>query len=376
MVYTEKQQQVLLAAWKLGHLLNNKNYGTISEISGLSRKQISNYSRKRIKRSEKPDLLKSYVPLRSIIFELPKEMRTDKDYSTLLAADAAVVSPELHMKRRNTWITETNNHSASKRRKVLLKAWERGCLSDKKYYASISEITGLSRKQISNYARSKIKKHGKIAQPKKSPETLRTIFKELSQCMREDSTNVATHIGAKDHQQVTLNIAKNCNQEFVSSAQSDQPFLPRDTLVESPISKRTFPRIKCQSLQNESLQCATILSRKTSVVKVPESPRSADVQKLSTSPVSVGKALKHAHLLRVQISKTYTISISSIFISPIDQWVIKNALKGINELFDPKVESLAILTSTSYNDIIQYLLHNGWNPKPADPGVRYVRMES
>jgi len=42
MRFTENQRKVLSLSWERGYLCDNEHYGSISEVTGLTRKQISN----------------------------------------------------------------------------------------------------------------------------------------------------------------------------------------------------------------------------------------------------------------------------------------------------------------------------------------------
>lgn len=74
-------------------------------------------------------------------------MRTSKDYCTFLAAE---VVPKISLTRWNFDTTGTKARFSSQQRKVLMTAWTKGFLCDHKNYRALSEITGLTRKQISN----------------------------------------------------------------------------------------------------------------------------------------------------------------------------------------------------------------------------------
>jgi len=74
-----------------------------------------------------------------------------------------------------------------------------------------------------------------------------------------------------------------------------------------------------------------------------------------------------------QKSLELSTKFSDTFISPINQWIIQNALKGIDAVDDQKVEIVAILSGSSYNDIIRYLLQHGWKPSLLSTGICYVR---
>jgi len=81
---------------------------------------------------------------------LPEEQRNIEDYHTLCAAEAEVISPGMCAKDRNFSSAEQKRRFKSRQQKVLFTAWKMGFLCDNKNYLFLSEITGLSRKQISN----------------------------------------------------------------------------------------------------------------------------------------------------------------------------------------------------------------------------------
>merc|ERR1719233_136482 len=71
--------------------------------------------------------------------------------------------------------------------------------------------------------------------------------------------------------------------------------------------------------------------------------------------------------LRPRTKSSYTLT------SPVNQWIIQNALRDIDEVDDQKVETVAILTGSSNDDIIRYLLQHDWTLTPALTGIRYAR---
>ena len=181
MVFTESQRLVLFTGWKHGYLSDVENYGRFSEFTGLSRKQISNWARFQInKLGNVPAPVKSTIPLSSILEDLSlktkiERHRTPEYISGNVSPFIAAVLP---MKKKRPSIRFTENQ-----RKILSISWDRGLLCDNKHYGSISQITGLTRKQISNWARHRMKKCGKNHLPPKNSAPIKTIFNELLECI-------------------------------------------------------------------------------------------------------------------------------------------------------------------------------------------------
>jgi len=116
MGYDMTQKETLEIAWKRGYLSNTKHYTLLEKLTGLNRKQISNWARTQIRRQ-------GSAPLPSI----------NRD-------------PAMN----------TGNLSDSKR--FLDIAWERGLLPGTENYTLIQDFTNLSRKQISNWSRTRVRK--------------------------------------------------------------------------------------------------------------------------------------------------------------------------------------------------------------------------
>lgn len=74
--FTPQQRMVLYCAYGKGYLCDNQHYGPLSEITGLSRKQISNWARKKIKKCARNELpSKNFAPLDVISAQLVAIMR-------------------------------------------------------------------------------------------------------------------------------------------------------------------------------------------------------------------------------------------------------------------------------------------------------------
>jgi len=368
MGFTEKQRLVLLTAWKQGHLCDNTNYGTISDVTGLTRKQISNWARTRInKLGGKPRPKKGDTPLSSIFYELPSRMRTSKDYCTFLAAE---VVPKICVDKSNTDPKWKKARFTSQQRRVLVIAWNKGFLCDHKNYKALSEITGLTRKQISNWARTKINKSHKQDLPQKNFAPLSTIFWELTKDMEANSANTSPLMKHEPkHFKHEPKHFKHEPQYFqgISSPWELPPPISRHQYPSLPIV--TKPENKCAM----SHLPAPIVSPCTEnhTLTYPSSLMSVQFSNGTVFPPPNNSCCKPRHCKPEKGQST-----SGIFISPVNQWIIQNALKNINEVDDQKVEVLSILTCSSYNEIIHYLLEHGWNPNPAPFGILYVRCQS
>jgi len=367
MGFTEKQRLILSTAWKQGHLSDNKNYGTISEVTGLTRKQISNWARTKInKLGNKPRPKNDNTPLSSIFFELPIEMRTSWDYSTLLAAE---VVPKISLIRRNLDTTRTKARFSSQQRKVLLTAWNKGFLRDHKNYGALSEIAGLSRKQISNWATAKIKRSSVEDLPQKNLAPLSTIFKELIEgmqdgCMSNPPTSVMNRSLQNIKQESQLLKGMSPPGELLPSSISSHQHSLHSVAASLPSYSCLTPDltqpIVSDCVQNHTLMCSSSMKSELSS-DISFIPPSACCQEFTVPDETNQRSSK--------LSKSSSTSL----ISPVNEWIIQNTLKNIDEVDDEKLEVLAILSDTSYNDISQYLLQHGWNPIPAATGIRYVR---
>ena len=82
---------------------------------------------------------------------MPKRFWNAKNYYTIFGEEAIDEWRKMGIRTRK------NRHFTLKQRKTLLLSWERGFLYDHKNYELLSKITGLTRKQISNWARRKRK---------------------------------------------------------------------------------------------------------------------------------------------------------------------------------------------------------------------------
>jgi len=364
MGFSEKQRLVLSTAWQQGHLLDSKNYGTISEVTGLSRKQVSNWARNQIHKIGSKPMPKKYSnDLLSIYYELPQRMRTVKDFLAFLAPRLAY---ELSAKRERIELTKTKARFTAQQRKVLTTAWERGFLCDHKNYANLSQITGLSRKQISNWARTKIHKcQGNM--PLKNSAPLSTIFTELSLSLEEQDSNgeeKAEQAEACEDKQWYRHVKRECVQAQKLSTLELHPMPPW------PIPLATNP-IKLQ--------------KSSPMVHLPPPPMFGPKLPL---PIATFRGYGAPNFLAPQlnydprsfnfnrVSSSTMVPNSAMPLSELKNWILQYSLNGINEVDDKRVEALSVTVCIADDDIICYLLHHGWYPTAAKTGMRYVRIGS
>lgn len=258
-----------------------------------------------------------------------------------------------------------------KQRELLYKAWNRGYLSDSKSYGAISEVTGLSRKQVSNWARYQIKKLGNKPRPEKSSFPLSSIFKDLHTNSEEQQSCDATHenpafsaaplkIATFDSMPGNLvNIP--CHQKLIKE---EKPSL-------QPVLSHVLPPLPELLLRKPTLRST-----------IPTSPVTFDdivgawLQKVP--PIAVNLPLGYNS---PSGSKHYIPNIEhhTFFgripcrLAPVSQWLLLNALRGVREVDDKGIEDLEGLTSARSIDIGCYLLSHGWKAKPAFRGIRYRR---
>ena len=325
---------MLFTGWKHGYLCDSESYGIFSEVTGLTRKQISNWARTQItKQGDKPLPSKSCVPLSSIIDEFAKIRRlnisgTFENVTTYPLLHASF-SRSLKRKRSKVRFTEHQ-------RNILFFAQENGFLRNNQNYGSISAKTGLSRKQISNWARTRIHSTKKHQLPQKNPVPFETIFQTLPKNFCSYPPNITT-----DH---NLEVAK----EHFSQNIAPSKFLPI-------LSPRTDYRKMDSSAWLET--AGTLLMCGSNVAHQP-------MQSLPPFELCSRNVKRDFEQFRPKIDLK--------MIKP----VLTVALQGINELSDQKVESLAYLTGSNPNDIRDYLLDQGWRIVAAGRGLRYLQAPS
>jgi len=301
-------------------------------VTMLSRKQISNWARYQIKRlKENMQPPKSITALSSIFNDLPKVMRTTRNNRILQAADAA------HAKCQNKRIIrKTNIPYTSEQREVLSKAWTRGFLSDSKHYGSLSKITGLTRKQISNWARLKINRGDTKCSPRMNV-CVNSFFKQLSDIIQKDKRIIPSDELKKGSQILKIN---------------------------SQNLEHTRLYLRCNDVSNDPT-VSTHLNNDC-IVNTPKSLVFTGTHQLPK---------RDYQRRRWSSDKVISSKLSDFWMSPIKEWILRNTLKGTYEIHDRQLEDLASLTSSSRSEVTLYLLHQGWRMLPANSGIRYVRTE-
>jgi len=355
MGFTESQRLVLIAGWKNGYLSDSKNYGKISEFTGLSRKQISNWARNQItKLGDDPFPQKSATPLGSILENLfwkdrVKRHRTPEDSSSRDSPDMAP------MRRKKPRIRFTENQ-----RKVLSLSWERGFLCDNTHYGSMSVITGLTRKQISNWARAMMKKCDKECLPSKNPAPIKSIFKDIKECIGScpwsvipqcipEESQVSWHTAGLIKQNIPMSLSSCYQQSSTFNTTRDDRCLP----------DRCLPP-----------QCMPINCSGANETKLNDNGQSRSVVK----PEFV-KTFEPFELCSRNREGAFE-QFRPIIDLPINQCVLQVALQGINVLSDAKVDNIATLTGFGKDELRYWLISHGWTAKPEEQGIRYERIIS
>jgi len=366
MGFTEKQKLLLFSAWNRGYLSDPENYEILSQVSGLSRKQISNWARIQItKLGDRPLPQKSESHMSSILDDLPAEMRTLENYSAFrILESASTKRRKLNPKR-----TKIGTFTAQQN-KVLFLAWEKGFLCDNQHYGALSAFTGLTRKQISNWARTRINRGPKEHLPRKNLAPISIIFKDSPDSTYKDEIKKLTHV--KETKQPEYN-ARQIKQETVSSLRPQ--FLPRPS-TQLNHKESTVPS---QHLPFGSLYSGEV----TPQAWRNSSPRSATI-KFSTNNM-VPNLSNHLNAFqslpptRYRSSQPWlpgTTSARKPAMNLVSKCVIQNALKEINQVDDKQIEVLAILTNSSHSDVVYYLLGSSWRAHPVDQGILYKRNET
>jgi len=363
MVFTQSQRLVLFTGWKHGYLSDVENYGLFSEHTGLSRKQISNYARGQInKLGNQPAPLKSTTPLSSILKDLYrkkkiKRHRAPEDKSANVSPFIAALRPKTKKRAR---IRFTENQ-----RKVLSISWERGFLCDNKHYGSISIITGLTRKQISNWARERVRKCVKIYLPPKNSAPIETIFNELSECIRPCSERTASRCNPWALQLSSYN-----------QGQSTQDIAIRPWNYYQSFANNTFRSANGNCLPPQFLQSNFFPANDRTRVNRVQS-RSDYTSKYPGNNVALQSASA------IGLFEICSVGNDGAFHQfgqqtdtdlPINTFVSQMALQRINTLNDMELENIALSTATKHDELIWWLLSHGWKTAPAEQGMRYERI--
>jgi len=201
---------------------------------------------------------------------------------------------------------------SDEQRAILKAAWDKGFLCDPTNYGSLSRVTGLNRKQISNWARAQIRNAGNNPLPVKTDAPLGSIFKSLPD---RELLGIALHPFSTVPQ--TNNIG------------SDQKLLPPLQWSSPQINQIYYP------LQTKNLP-------------------SADFSSLTAMPFVEPE----------------------IHITPAKQWILTNALSGSDEITEHMIGILSLLTCIPHRAITTYILQNGWRTKATVLGMRYYREQT
>jgi len=313
------------------------------------------------------------------------------------------IAPE---KRRRTNVK--NSGFTAQQRKVLYYAFENGYLSNNTHYGPLSEITGLTRKQISNWARKKIKKSAKVEQPKESPLPLDIISEQLVDFMRENTKT------------------KKYIEDMIKSLKRERDQVPPITAAVPPVARNnpqvpaTYPH-NCRNSSNffnpfniwplivpmhfsvphYEMSRNTISAQSTSFngfkpaylpfianlhgVRAPpniNSSLSTDMLKFLPRPArpqpAMGCGLTSSGIpqctMGQQPEACNTNSLPSSSSNHISR-LIDLAVTGFTELDDRNIAMLRNITFVNVDAIKQYLLSHGWDQiKRRDgEGLRYLR---
>jgi len=341
MVFSEKQRSVLFTAWKQGYLSDSTSYGIVSDVTGLSRKQVSNWTRNQIsKLGDKPLPQKTIIPLRSVLDKLTGEKRPLEDI------------PE-PAKRRKGEPRRTHLRFNAKQRKVLFLSWERGFLCDNENYGTLSEITGLTRKQISNWARNKINKF-KDRPPAKNSEPISTVYKELTNIMKIPTQPASSRpretMRAQLEKEVISSGLPFSMQDFQNTSQlnisEDFNRIPSPQMIFAPQAGQLEPKIPTWMTFAGAYEDLCV-----------------------TGPTESIRHYEITDILLGDLDKK-----SQLPGSPKINSVLEVAFKGIYEVGDEMVDALEKQTGINYVDIIHYLLQNNWEVLTSTIGIRYKRI--
>jgi len=244
-----------------------------------------------------------------------------------------------------------------KQRELLYKAWNRGYLSDSKNYGAISELTGLSRKQVSNWSRYQIKKLGNKPRPKRSKSPLRSTFKELPK-VKEQNSYASTQ---------SIPPLGNMSNFPLNIPSQQKPMKQETAAFLSSVAKSISP------LPGFPLKEPTLPKRPIGFEETVRNWLPMDLPLTAHSNFGCTQPSRHSHIVANHGDSRLMPSTFPNRLSSINQWVLLNAIKNLQELDDAGVEDLERLTSTRSIDISCYLLSHGWMAKPNVRGIRYIR---
>jgi len=258
-----------------------------------------------------------------------------------------------------------------KQRELLLKAWNRGYLSDTKSYGMVSEVTGLSRKQVSNWARYQIKKLGNKPRPRKSNIPLSSIFKNLPLKCEELESCVVPKESPAFYATLPTNAAfARLPGNFVNIQSHEKP-INEETVSQQSMFAQELPKLPEYLLHKPKLPSTCITKPATY-----EDITGAWLPKISPMAAnlcrSYNSVLERNHFVADAEKSPPNIVRLSCRLSPVSQLLLQNAVKDVRELHDGDLEDLGRMTRARSIDIRCYLLIANWKVKPAVRGVRYI----
>jgi len=361
MVFTESQR-LLLTELEQGYLSDSQTCGQFSEFTGPSRNQIRSNARSQINSLEdEPPPQKSAFPFNSNLEDLSikkkaKRKRPPEGISTSIDPGIPAALPVINKKARKCFTENQRN--------VLKTLWERGFLCDNEHYRSISQITGLTTKQISGWVSRSKKKCGEDYLPRKNPVPIATFFKNLSEYTRSCSVSVNpkdipqtfSSTGGTIKPDIGVNPFNSCPQRYQQKLSRKNKFTNRNFLPPQfiPIND---PRANNRKPNNNSQSRCDLVMKYN-----PENVTSKTPISFEPQEICLRSRNKAVELLGPQ---TFV---------PMNQIKLTEELQGINALSDADAELLARLTGMEQDTFRWWLLTNGWIPTPAKHGIQYKRI--
>lgn len=242
-----------------------------------------------------------------------------------------------------------------KQRDVLYRAWNRGYLSDSKHYGTISKVIGLSRKQVSNWARYQIKKLSKKPTTQRCNTEVSSITKNLP------SKGQIANCGPPTRGPVGL-----VSLDPSEKVQHDEMarWITTASLCQPCVSPVAALQLQPPTNPFAALPCVSVVAQPTM------SPLARQITPCSTAFSGSTQLISDV----VKPKPTFTnLSTKVEDLNPAQHWLFLNAIETIKEVDDAGVEYLENLSGTRSRDIVIYLLSHSWMPIPEDIGIRYIR---
>jgi len=235
-------------------------------------------------------------------------------------------------------------------RELLYKAWNNGELNDCTNYGKISQLTGLSRKQVSNWARYQMKKHCAKHRPSKAETNDRSIIR--------------------------ISVPRFGCSEFCPSKTAPVPqSVQEDSMNISPHNIKPLVMASNPSFYHCMPPLASIRQPTNTFTGIPSDNYSALLPRITSAN---GKLMSHngtlprgSHNMVCSDVKGQPMSLSTLRDLYLKNWFILNAMQGISEVDAAMVRYLEMQTGISSSDIVFYLLRNGWKLIPMGQGVNY-----